>query len=144
MSEGLGGLLRKPSICYRIALCEQDTFYLVTVKILDIPSYAELYLHTVNRDQISLEDRSISQLDRVVCGTAQFITDASSGSVVSGDFEREFPRIETLFRKLEHVFSDCNVDNLGGGPDCFTIHGQSCALRHRVHRNRYGARRTGF
>ena len=50
------------SLCTGVAFNQENAFYLVTVKILDIPSYAELYLHTVNRDQISLENRSIATL----------------------------------------------------------------------------------
>jgi len=58
---------------------------------------------------------------------------------VSSDFEREFPRIETLLSKLEQVFPDCNVDYFGCSSCCFAIDGESCALRNGVYCNGYGA-----
>ena len=111
------------------ALCEKDSFYLVAIEVLCVPSYPYFYLHAANRNQISLQNRSVPQLDGIVCSTAQFIADTPARSIVGGDFQWKFTRVETFLRKTKYVFSNCGQpsriqaeERIGHAPMCVGSH----------------------
>src|SRR6266851_211156 len=87
-----------------IALDQKDAFYLVAVEALRCPANADRNVSGAHGKKVTVEHGAIAQLDCVVCGGAQFVTDTAPRSVVWRDLDWKGSCVEALFTEFDFVF----------------------------------------
>ena len=97
-------------------------------------------MHATDRNQISREHRTVAQLDGIVRSAAKFIANAASRSIAGCYFQREFPRIETLFTEFKDVLADAHLYNFRCCSHFLPVDSQQRALWNGVYRRGHRAR----